>query len=104
MPFKTKEDYNIWKRRRHHENMDAYRAMKEATPCVDCNQLFPHYVTEYDHVPERGKKKTNVAMLAGTRKMTAPTFVEEIKKCDLICANCHKIRTYIRQQNSKPSS
>lgn len=99
MPFKTKEEYNAWNKRRHHENMDAYRALKESTPCTDCKRFFPHYVMEYDHVPERGEKRVNVAVMAGTRKLTAATLVAEMKKCDLVCANCHAIRTHNRRNS-----
>jgi hypothetical protein len=28
-------------------------------------------------------------------------LVAEIEKCDLVCANCHRIRTFTRQQNRR---
>lgn len=45
---------------------------------------------DFDHV--RGKKSFNI----GGGKMGTPSFeaIEvEIAKCDLVCANCHRIRT-----------
>ena len=68
-------------------------------PCQDCNQRFPHYVMDFDHV--RGLKKYNVASLASSTK-SWETVQAEIDKCDLVCSNCHRIRTWARgkQKNS----
>ncbi len=60
---------------------------------MDCGVQYPHYVMDFDH---RDKKKK----LAGINKMinfhsySKKKIFEEIKKCDLVCANCHRIRTY----------
>jgi hypothetical protein len=60
-------------------------------PCADCRVQYPPYVMDFDHV--RGEKLFNVS--------AAPAIVpnldkirEEIAKCDLVCSNCHRIRTY----------
>lgn len=66
---------------------------KEHNPCVDCGNYFPHYVMEFDHV--RGIKNFPVsAMMA----LGWDRVIEEIEKCDLVCGNCHNIRTYTRKQ------
>ena len=61
-------------------------------PCVDCG--FSNMIClEFDHV--RGKKSKNVSdMLA--RNFTWEKIQAEISKCDVVCANCHKIRTATR--------
>lgn len=66
---------------------------KEANPCNDCKKFYPHYVMDFDHV--RGEKNKNVSSLAkrGSRKQ----IWEEIEKCDLVCANCHRQRTHERR-------
>ena len=63
-------------------------------PCIDCNGTFPFHVMDFDHV--RGLKRFNVGEM-GTHSLQAIT--DEIEKCDLICANCHRIRTYDRQHS-----
>lgn len=93
----NRDKANARKRERHAENAAALRKLKEV-PCKDCGQRFPHYVMDFDHVPERGEKVRDIASLAGSRKVTAPSLVAEIAKCDIVCANCHKIRTYHRNQ------
>lgn len=59
-------------------------------PCADCRGTFPLCCMDFDHV--RGEKKFNF----GGGKMGMPSFSiieEEIAKCDVVCANCHRIRT-----------
>lgn len=62
----------------------------KSKPCVDCGQTFPSFVMDLDHV--RGKKIDNVADLIRNARETA--FYAEVKKCEVVCANCHRIRTF----------
>ena len=64
--------------------------IKTETPCTDCGENYPYYVMEFDHLPEF-EKKFNISMLgkvANLRELQA-----EIAKCEVVCSNCHKIRT-----------
>lgn len=61
-------------------------------PCVDCGESNPLRLT-FDHV--RGKKLFTIANKISQYKWE--TIEEEIKKCDVRCANCHSSRTM--QQN-----
>jgi hypothetical protein len=65
--------------------------LKATTPCFDCKNSFPPYVMDFDHV--RGKKKYLISSLAA-QNVGVKTFLEEIAKCDIVCANCHRIRTF----------
>ena len=58
-------------------------------PCVDCGETNP-VVLEFDHV--RGKKKFSISsgMVKG---YTWSVLLDEIEKCDVRCANCHRIKT-----------
>lgn len=60
-------------------------------PCADCGKSFPPCVMDFDHV--RGNKRDNVASLVAANYGVA-TVMAEIAKCDLVCANCHRIRTH----------
>jgi hypothetical protein len=57
-------------------------------PCMDCGGKFPPYVMDFDHV--RGGKRFNIGSQIG-RKLR--DLLDEIGKCDIVCANCHRIRT-----------
>jgi len=75
----------------HTKKRDEVYEYKQNTPCADCNQNFPHYVMDFDHV--RGEKKFNISS-AISRRINKKTIWEEIAKCDVVCANCHRERTY----------
>lgn len=68
--------------------------IKNMTPCEDCGRNFPHYVMHFDHA--RGVKVANVSSLTGIKW---ESFYTELEKCDIVCANCHMIRTHERRQH-----
>lgn len=59
-------------------------------PCVDCGELDP-VVLEFDHV--NGDKRGNIAEL---KWCSMETVIEEISKCEVRCANCHRRKTAIQ--------
>ena len=67
------------------------QAIKEATPCVDCGRFYPYYVMDFDHV--RGEKKFTIADACSTG-IGRKRILKEMAKCDIVCANCHRIREY----------
>ena len=68
--------------------------IKGSTPCRDCGESFPHYIMEFDHLPQF-KKSFNVSNISGCSSMEA--LKAEISKCDVVCSNCHAHRTFMRQ-------
>jgi hypothetical protein len=60
--------------------------------CADCSESDP-VVLEFDHV-RKNKNKTISALI--TRKSSWNMILKEIAKCDVVCANCHRRRTYLR--------
>lgn len=70
-----------------------YHAMKSA-PCADCRQTFDPVCMDFDHRGEEAKLFTisRMALSIGLDKLRA-----EVAKCDLVCANCHRLRTKNRQ-------
>lgn len=62
-------------------------------PCADCMVIYPYYVMDLDHV--RGSKKFNLSQATSHRRALT-SVQEEIQKCDAVCSNCHRERTYCR--------
>ena len=64
------------------------------TPCLDCGGEFPWCAMDFDHRP--GEIKVFKIGGASAQKATPGLIAKaerEIKKCDLVCANCHRVRT-----------
>ena len=83
-------------RDRHHILLLEY---KEKQGCIDCGENYPHYILEFDHKPEFEKSGIVYKILCDKGLDAA---WEEIAKCDVVCANCHKLRTYLRKPWGKP--
>lgn len=67
--------------------------VKASTPCTDCGNSYPPYVMDFDHVDDN--KLNNVSSLKSFGNFK--TLVAEIAKCEVVCSNCHRARTYLRQ-------
>lgn len=64
-------------------------------PCFDCGRSFDWFAMEFDH--RAGTDKVaGVTRLAG--QVSLKRLLEEIEKCDIVCANCHRMRTFARRQ------
>lgn len=74
-------------------------AIKSARGCADCGYNAHPAALHFDHLPGRGKYR-NVSQLCVHHKMER--LAEEIAKCEVVCANCHAIRTWERKQHSQP--
>lgn len=74
-------------------------SLKARTPCSDCGQKFPPECMDYDHVGDN--KVMSVSKMIGSKHSVEEVFAE-IDKCELVCANCHRIRTRGRWR-SKPT-
>ena len=69
---------------------------KMALGCYDCGYRVHPLALECDHVPGRGKKLFTIGA-AGHRSLTE--IIAELEKCDVVCANCHRIRTADRKRS-----
>lgn len=72
------------------------RKIKE-TPCADCKIRYPYYVMQFDHREGEIKIAPISIMLLC---YAFSKVLDEIKKCDIVCANCHAVRTYKRTLKS----
>ena len=100
--YKNKEDQRDFAKKHYLENKASYKINREKTRarnkkflldykenkvCGDCGFDNP-IALEFHHLKD---KKYNVAQLV-SQGVSLKTFQQEIDKCILICANCHRIR------------
>ena len=57
--------------------------------CLDCSGEFHRSVYDFHHRDPAGKVDAISNLLSAPDKLK-----EELKKCDLLCANCHRIRHF----------
>lgn len=94
----TQAHYKLNKRQYIERSMRAnikrreYLKQIKSRPCADCGVQYPYYVMDFDH--RDGEKKVFEMNRVGYVSMRA--IKQEIEKCDLVCANCHRERTYRR--------
>ena len=67
-----------------------------AVPCLDCGDSFPPAAMHFDHRDPSTKRFGVTRIINRSRKL----LLEEIQKCDIVCANCHADRTYWRRKSS----
>jgi hypothetical protein len=91
----SREKARQYQRRRRQNNLTKFMVdLHKAAPCVDCGERYPAQVMEFDH-RDSAVKVADVATLA--RRSQPSIAFDEISKCDLVCANCHRIRTIYRR-------
>lgn len=100
-------------KRHYAENKEALRARHKAyveanaqrmydykltLECMDCPPGTKHmpFQLDFDHRPGVDKKK-NLSTLV--RSAGWNTIMDELAKCDVVCANCHRARTWNQQQH-----
>lgn len=57
-------------------------------PCADCGNKFPPECMDFDHLEEKSGQVAHLVASKGWQ-----TVLDEIKKCEVVCANCHRTRT-----------
>ena len=86
---KNKEYFKNKNQRIRNRNKKFLKDYLLEHPCVDCG-FSDVRALEFDHV--HGEKKKEVARLA-TDGVGLATLQKEIDKCEVRCANCHRIKT-----------
>jgi hypothetical protein len=80
--------------RRRRRRTERHRRLIEELkrqPCTDCKRVFPSFVMDFDHVAEKTGEVGRLVSTYGTDRLLA-----EIERCEVVCANCHRIRTFER--------
>lgn len=68
--------------------------VKSSNPCADCGVSYPPHVMDFDHLPGEDKK-FNISSQLGNMS-NFEVLKAEIAKCEVVCANCHRQRTWER--------
>jgi hypothetical protein len=79
------------------EKMNEWNAFKASLSCLECGIDYPA-VLDFHHVaPEL--KSAAVHKLVQARRLKAA--MEEVEKCIVLCANCHRYWHYMEREKEK---
>lgn len=76
------------------EEIKKLRDELKSVPCADCGKSYGPHVMDFDH-REGETKRGNPADISA--KYSLKFYLKEIAKCDVVCSNCHRERTYQRR-------
>lgn len=68
--------------------------VKQSQVCTDCKEDYPYWVLEFDHIAD--DKLFTIGKFQDTTT-DLEKIKQEIEKCEVVCANCHKNRTHMRR-------
>lgn len=74
-------------------------SLKDNASCKDCLRTFRYWQLDFDHI---GNSK--FMGISQMNRMSIETVKKEIAKCELICANCHRIRSKKTRDSMKECS
>lgn len=63
--------------------------------CADCRKKYPPYVFDFDNLGDPSEH-TNLGRLLNLRP-SWDRIAKEVAKCDMVCSNCHRMRTQERR-------
>lgn len=89
----NREKYMQTKRGIIKEKRQWLASYKEKVGCADCHNKFPSYILDLDHRDGKTKVKNVSHMVSYGWEV----LKKEVEKCDVVCSNCHRTRTYVRR-------
>lgn len=79
------------------EKWSLVQSIKMQRGCADCGYNAHGVALQFDHMDEFDKKNTVSNLIRSDYGWD--TIMAEIAKCEVVCANCHAIRTKERGQH-----
>lgn len=91
---------NQWQPNRLAKQLHIISRKLEIGHCQDCNIKATEHnfvIFQFDHL-DRHNKVAKIADMVKTRH-TIHDIDQEIAKCEMVCGNCHAMRTYYRRDH-----
>lgn len=83
-------------RRRWRHGADLLDQLR-SVPCADCGGTFAQCSMDFDHRDAETKVRSVTRMINGS----IDRMMAEVAKCDIVCANCHRLRTFERRRSKR---
>ena len=83
-----------FERQRAAQKLSAISTLKLEVGCADCGYVEDPVALDFDHVAD--DKVEGVARMV-SKHLSIEDILGEAEKCEVVCANCHRIRTATRR-------
>lgn len=91
--FKKNQEYKrLYKKHLYDKVSNYLNNYKLSKGCKECGYNESPYALEFHHRDRKYKSK-NVSNFRKSSWTQLDNIVKEVKKCDILCSNCHKILT-----------
>jgi hypothetical protein len=90
-PVKNERHRSRWR-----WHLDLLNQLRDV-PCSDCGERYAPCAMEFDH-RDASQKVQGVTRMIG--RASIERILAEVDKCDIVCANCHRVRTFQRRSRS----
>jgi hypothetical protein len=77
--------------RRRKQIKDFIRDAKNRA-CADCGEIYPYWIMQFDHIDNKC-----FSISQSSNRFSINNIKNEIKKCEVVCSNCHYDRSYKRR-------
>lgn len=96
MAYDSKEKTNAFFRKRYRKNKAIIHQYKLDKGCTDCGYNENQEALEFDHI--KPHLRGTVASQMGK---SMNVIMKEVDRCEVVCSNCHSIRTYNRRKETE---
>lgn len=94
MAFNRKEHKRAWDKKRSDYHRKLIGRWKRRKGCSTCGYKEHHVALQLDHIDPSTKAKWRKQRQALNYKWSKERIKQELSKCQVLCANCHAIRTF----------
>jgi hypothetical protein len=94
--YRANRDRVFQKKNEKKARLRALVQQAKERPCADCGVEYPYFVMDFDHV--EGEKAMIVSDLVNFGSTSR--LLTELAKCEVVCSNCHRFRTWRRLQDA----
>ena len=96
---RTNDGISATRARAYRTKLRAHLHELKSSPCADCGRRFDPVCMDFDHRPGEAK----LFGIGKSLHVKREDLLAEIAKCDLVCANCHRIRTFRNRDHASIS-
>ena len=90
---RRRKDGQRREKRLHSVHILRTAELKMREGCVDCGYKGHPAALDFDHLPGFSKK----AEISTMFRASLEDLMEEVAKCEVVCANCHRVRSAVRR-------